>query len=62
MAIEKVTLPNMHFLKLIENRKKFRDNHGYSSVVLIDLSKACDTIDYDLLIAKHAYGIKGTSL
>ena len=33
------------------------DNRGYRGAVLMDLSKAFDTLNYDLLIAKlHAYG------
>ena len=50
-------------LKLIENWKKVRDNKGFSAAILMDLSKAFDTINHDLLIAKlHAYGLRGNSL
>ena len=50
-------------LKLIENWKKVRDNRGFSAAILMDLSKAFDTINHDLLIAKlHAYGLRGNSL
>ena len=50
-------------MKLIENWKKVRDNKGFSAAILMDLSKAFDTINHDLLIAKlHAYGLRGNSL
>ena len=50
-------------LKLIENWKKVRNNKGFSAAILMDLSKAFDTINHDLLIAKlHAYGLRGNSL
>ena len=43
-------------LNLIENWKKYRDKHGYSAAVLMDLSKAFDTIKHDLLVTKlHGY-------
>ena len=42
---------------LIERCGKSLDNKGYGGAVLIDLSKAFDTLNHDLLIAKlHAYG------
>ena len=41
---------------LIERWRKFLDNKGHGGVVLMDLSKAFDILDHDLLIAKlHAY-------
>ena len=50
-------------LNLIESWKKYRDNHGYSAAVLMDLSKAFDTINHDLLLAKlHAYGVSKDAL
>ena len=39
-------------LKLIEKWKKFRDDKGFSAAILMDLSKAFDTINHDLLFAK----------
>ena len=50
-------------LNLIESWKKYRDNHGFSAAVLMDLSKAFDTINHDLLLAKlHAYGVSTNAL
>ena len=44
-------------ISLIENWKKSLDKKGYGGAVLMDLSKAFDTIKHDFLLAKlHAYG------
>ena len=50
-------------IKLIESWRQSLDNRGYSEAVLMDLSKAFDTINHELLIAKfHAYGFNKESL
>ena len=44
-------------ISLIERWRKSLDNKDYGGAVLMDLSKAFDTPNHDLLIAKlHAYG------
>ena len=53
----------LHYSIRIESWKKFRDKKGYAAAVLMDLSKAFDTINHELLVAKlHAYGVTGPSL
>ena len=50
-------------IKLIESWRHSLDNRGCSGAVLMDLSKAFDTINHELLIAKlHAYGFSKESL
>ena len=50
-------------LSLIEKWKIMLDKKGYASAVLMDLSKAFDTINYELLVAKlHAYGFSKAAL
>ena len=50
-------------LTLVETFKKVLDKHGYAGAVITDLSKAFDTINHDLLLAKlHAYGFEKTAL
>ena len=48
---------------MIEKWKKSLDNHGIAGGILMDLSKAFDTINHELLIAKlHAYGFSKNAL
>ena len=50
-------------MTLLEKWKKSVDNHGYAGTILMDLSKAFDIIDYELLVAKlHAYGLTKPAL
>ena len=50
-------------LPLIDKWKKDLDDKGYKGAVLIDLSKALDTLNHNLLIAKlSVYGFKHNAL
>ena len=50
-------------LSLIEKWKSISDKKGFSGAVLMDFSKAFDTINHELLIAKlDAYGFSKKSL
>ena len=50
-------------ISLLEKWKKSLDNQGYAGAAIMDLSKAFDSINYELLIAKlHAYGFTKLAL
>ena len=55
--------PETALLVMMERWKESRDKGGYAGGVLMDLSKAFDTLDHKLLIAKlRAYGFDMGSL
>ena len=50
-------------ITLIEKWKLSLDKNGYAGAIIMDLSKAFDTINHDLLIAKlNAYGFEKNAL
>ena len=50
-------------MTLIEKWKKILDSQGYAGAIITDLSKAFDTINHELLLAKlHAYGFEKQAL
>ena len=50
-------------IALLENLRVSLDKKGYGGAILMDLSKAFDTLNHDLLIAKlHAYGFSRNAL
>ena len=62
-AYRKSYSSNHVLIKLIESWKKPLDQKKFVGVVLMDLSKAFDSIPHDLPIAKmHAYGLSKNSL
>ena len=51
------------FLKFVETYKATIDIRGFAGVLLVDLSKALDSLNHELLFAKlHAYGFARSAL
>ena len=64
-CIEKFTTPNIFLalFSLIEKWKKSLNDKGFVVAVLMDMSKAFDTLNHELLIVKlHPHGFKRDSL
>ena len=63
MSIEKASVHNKHFWHLLKTGKKELVKKGSGGAILMDLSKAFDTIKSYLPIAKlYAYGFNKESL
>ena len=63
MGSEKSYNTQYALLSMIEKWKQYLDNNGHAGAILMDLSKAFDTINHELLIAKlEAYGFTKNAL
>ena len=63
VVIEKILTPSTLFFQQLTNGKKSIDNTGYTGAVLMNLSKAFDSINHELLIVKiYAYGYSKDAL
>ena len=63
VVIEKILTPSTLFFQQLTNGKKTIDNTGYTGAVLMNLSKAFDSINHELLIVKiYAYGYSKDAL
>ena len=62
LAFKKVNLPNTPLLKLLKKIRNCNENKNYGCGIFIDLKKAFDTVNHDVLLLKlEHYGIRGTS-
>ena len=64
MVLGKVTVPTSHAITaLTEVIRKSLDNNEITAGVFVDLKKAFDTVDHNILISKlYHYGIRGIPL
>ena len=56
MGIEKVATPRKLWFLSQKNRKKILEDKGFGGAILMDLSKAFDTLNQKLVAKLHAYG------